>query len=254
MTKELMKQIENIPSFIEKTDTPPEFSLDECVLPFVRILQALSKECIKGDAKYLPDSEQGQFYNIATNELISGETGINIIPCYKKHVYSELTEIDGSGKFLGEYDFKDSVVLDSKRVEGKGALITPNGTFLVESYLYYCLNADTLEQIILSFKSTQIPKARRLNSRLMAKLHDKNGDGYRPLHSIKLNISSILERKDTNSWYGYQLGDLMWVNKKQYEAAKNFRDLIDKGLATHNIQNDFSTESDSNENIGDPKI
>ena len=134
-------------------------------------------------------------------------------------------------------------------MEGKGALITNKETFLLDSYLYYCLNADTLEQIILSFKSTQIPKAKRLNSRLLAKLKNEY-----PLYAIKLNISSILERKDTNSWYGYKLGELTWVGSEQYDAAKNFRDLIARGIASHNIQDDFSSESSSNESIGDPKI
>src|SRR4051812_7676312 len=48
-------------------------------LPFIKILQGLSPELERGNAKYIAGAQAGDIVHSITNEVFSGETGIAIV-------------------------------------------------------------------------------------------------------------------------------------------------------------------------------
>ncbi|HKU52551.1 MAG TPA: hypothetical protein VJQ25_08795, partial [Nitrospira sp.] len=54
------------------------FERGDVAIPFLRILQSNSPQVKKQNAKYVIDAEAGMFFNTATNDIYSGDTGIYV--------------------------------------------------------------------------------------------------------------------------------------------------------------------------------
>ena len=71
---------------------------EDLALPFLKILGQLSPEVNKRDGKYVQGAEPGMIYNTVSGELLNGEKGIQVLPCFYKLEYVEWQNIgEGSG-------------------------------------------------------------------------------------------------------------------------------------------------------------
>ena len=54
---------------------------EDMQIPFLRILQPLSPEVQKGDAKFIKGASAGDLFNTVTQQVWDGEDGVVLIPC-----------------------------------------------------------------------------------------------------------------------------------------------------------------------------
>lgn len=202
---------------------------DDVAIPFVSILQALSPQ-LRGEAK-IKGAEEGDFHNNVSNKAFKGP--IKLIPCAFQKSFVEWVPRDQGGGLVAQYDNDD--ILKQTQKNDKNQDILPNGNQIVTTAYHYCLLLNengTFERVVLSLTSTQLKKSRRWMSQMMGLMIEINGKKVRPpMYSHVYSATAVIETKDKNSWYGWNIGSPELIKSGEiYKAAKQFHDEVTKGL------------------------
>lgn len=100
----------NRPAYLkqDKIDMPVEESIR---FPRLKLIQALSPEKTKGNDKYIPGLEEGNFILQSDTVLrhIDGEEGIVVIPLAIRKRYVEYVPRIASGGFVASYDTREEM-------------------------------------------------------------------------------------------------------------------------------------------------
>lgn len=233
----------------------------EMLVPFVRILQALSPVCVEGSQSYDPDLRPGMIIHTATGEAYPKELGAGFIMCARDASYTEWVPIQpgvgtaGGGGFRGTWAHDDPRV--ARMIAEQGAfrkLQTAEGTELVETRTLYGLivprapDGSWIRELatngVISFSSTQLKKYRlivtRLQSLAQGKMKLVNGKALTPpSFAWRWNLTTQPEKNKFGSYYGWRLslaeatGDasMLKVNDELYHMAKALHDLVKRGMA-----------------------
>ena len=224
---------------------------EDLALPFLRILGQLSPQVTEGDAKYIASAKPGMIYNTVTSELYDGKKGIRVIPCYYKKDFPEWSDRgDGPGAPVAVHLPNSPVIQTGKRDGSKIRL--PNGNYLEETASYYIM-AETktggFTPALITMKSTQLNVSKKWNS-MMKTIQIPNGDGgfaIPPMHGVVYNLSSILQKNDKGSWYGWvvNMERIMGsADKSLYLMSKDFNSNVSKG----NVQTKADVEEVAKDN------
>ena len=224
---------------------------EDLALPFLRILGQLSPQVTEGDAKYVSNAKPGMIYNTVTSELYDGKKGIKIIPCYYKKDFPEWSDRgDGPGAPVAVHLSNSPVIQTGKRDGSKIRL--PNGNYLEETASYYVL-AETktgcYTPALITMKSTQLNVSKKWNS-MMKTIQIPNGNGgfaIPPMHGVVYNLSSVLQKNDKGSWYGWvvNMERIMGsADKSLYLMSKDFSSNVSKG----NVQTKADVEEVAKDN------
>ena len=224
---------------------------EDLALPFLRILGQLSPQVTEGDAKYIASAKPGMIYNTVTSELYDGKKGIRVIPCYYKKDFPEWSDRgDGPGAPVAVHLPNSPVIQTGKRDGSKIRL--PNGNYLEETASYYVM-AETktggFTPALITMKSTQLNVSKKWNS-MMKTIQIPNGDGgfaIPPMHGVVYNLSSILQKNDKGSWYGWvvNMERIMGsADKSLYLMSKDFNSNVSKG----NVQTKADVEEVAKDN------
>ena len=224
---------------------------EDLALPFLRILGQLSPQVTEGDAKYIASAKPGMIYNTVTSELYDGKKGIKVIPCYYKKDFPEWSDRgDGPGAPVAVHLPNSPVIQTGKRDGSKIRL--PNGNYLEETASYYIM-AETktggFTPALITMKSTQLNVSKKWNS-MMKTIQIPNGDGgfaIPPMHGVVYSLSSILQKNDKGSWYGWvvNMERIMGsADKSLYLMSKDFNSNVSKG----NVQTKADVEEVAKDN------
>ena len=224
---------------------------EDLALPFLRILGQLSPQVTEGDAKYVSNAKPGMIYNTVTSELYDGKKGIRVIPCYYKKDFPEWSDRgDGPGAPVAVHLPNSPVIQTGKRDGSKIRL--PNGNYLEETASYYIM-AETktggFTPALITMKSTQLNVSKKWNS-MMKTIQIPNGDGgfaIPPMHGVVYNLSSVLQKNDKGSWYGWvvNMERIMGSSDKSlYLISKDFNSNVSKG----NVQTKADVEEVAKDN------
>jgi hypothetical protein len=224
---------------------------EDLALPFLRILGQLSPQVTEGDAKYIASAKPGMIYNTVTSELYDGKKGIRVIPCYYKKDFPEWSDRgDGPGAPVAVHLPNSPVIQTGKRDGSKIRL--PNGNYLEETASYYIM-AETktggFTPALITMKSTQLNVSKKWNS-MMKTIQIPNGDGgfaIPPMHGVVYNLSSVLQKNDKGSWYGWvvNMERIMGSSDKSlYLISKDFNSNVSKG----NVQTKADVEEVAKDN------
>jgi hypothetical protein len=224
---------------------------EDLALPFLRILGQLSPQVTEGDAKYIASAKPGMIYNTVTSELYDGKKGIRVIPCYYKKDFPEWSDRgDGPGAPVVVHLPNSPVIQTGKRDGSKIRL--PNGNYLEETASYYIM-AETktggFTPALITMKSTQLNVSKKWNS-MMKTIQIPNGDGgfaIPPMHGVVYNLSSVLQKNDKGSWYGWvvNMERIMGSSDKSlYLISKDFNSNVSKG----NVQTKADVEEVAKDN------
>jgi hypothetical protein len=224
---------------------------EDLALPFLRILGQLSPQVTEGDAKYIANAKPGMIYNTVTSELYDGKKGIKVIPCYYKKDFPEWSDRgDGPGAPVAVHLPNSPVIQTGKRDGSKIRL--PNGNYLEETASYYIM-AETktggFTPALITMKSTQLNVSKKWNS-MMKTIQIPNGDGgfaIPPMHGVVYNLSSVLQKNDKGSWYGWvvNMERIMGsADKSLYLMSKDFNSNVSKG----NVQTKADVEEVAKDN------
>ena len=224
---------------------------EDMALPFVRILGQLSPQVTDGDAKYIESAKPGMIYNTVTSECFDGKKGIKVIPCYYKKDYPEWSDRgDGPGAPVAVHLSNSPIIQTGKRDGSKIRL--PNGNYLEETASYYVLvetKGGAMTPALITMKSTQLNVSKKWNSMMKTiQIPDgKGGMAIPPMHGVVYNLSSVLQKNDKGSWYGWSVTQDRIMGQKDktlYLTAKDFNSSVSKG----NVQTKADVEEKAKDN------
>ena len=215
------------------------YDSSELEIPFIRVAQAMSPQLRKKEAEYIAGLEQGDIYNKLTSQFWSGETGIEVIPCYQTTKYIEFIPEEQGGGYVGELAPNDPAIKQATRVGAKTTL--PNGNELVNSDQHFCLvlgEEGMYQPAVIDFKSTQLKISRRWKSMItMQRIkHPKHGLVQPPLIGTIWRLRTVEESNDRGTWFNYAVEKVKSLaedprpeDRDLLIAAKTFRESIAKG-------------------------
>lgn len=225
-------------------------STESFAIPFLSILQSGSPQVKKSDGAYIKGAEEGMLFNSVTNEVYSGDEGVEIIPCHYTQRFIEWKLREDGGGFVGEHLPTDPIV-SSTTQDDKFRRITPNGTQLVDTRNHYVLirTANGLSPAIMSLSSSQLKKSKQWMS-MMQGMKIKNPEtgmfDIAPMYSNVYKVSTVAESNDKGSWFGYRFSLVGKVtDEAEYNEAKSFASVVRAGNTK--VERNMQTEAPSNE-------
>ena len=229
-----------------------EAGLESYAIPFISILQSGSPQCKKSDGAYIPGAEEGMFINSVTNEVLSGEEGIHVIPFYFAQRFIAWGLREKGGGFKGEFMPNDAIVGQTER-DDKGRDIIKNRSAeqLVDTRVHYVLlsTADGWTPAVLSVSSTQVKKSKQWMSRMKA-MQIKNAAGLpvdAPMMSHIWHLTTVPESNDKGSWFGLKVGAaVLNTDMPAYRKAKELKQQVAEGKARAQYAEPAGTESEDN--------
>lgn len=242
-TKDLAVKEANLPALANmyEEDSGAGFEnadRDSYSIPFISILQSGSPQVKKSDGAYIKGAEEGFLFNSVSQEIISGEQGIRVIPAYFTRRFVEWVPRDsGGGGLVGEHLPSDPVVTTATR-DAKNQLVLPSGNLLVDTRTHYVLvlspDGNGYTPALISMSSTQVKKSRQWMTR-MESIKFKNAQGMMftpPMFSHIYHLTTVPESNDQGSWYGWKVEmDGPLEDPALYGAARAFRDAVKAGEA-----------------------
>jgi len=228
---------------------------EEFAIPFLRVLQKMSKECERGSG--IEGAEDGVIYNTVTQKCY-GE--VAVVPCHRSHTFIEWIPREAGGGLVDVHDPGSDVVRAAKEEHGAfGKLVLDNGHELQETYSIFALqllDSDAYEQVIINFASTQIKAYKQWMTRASGVLV-KQSDGRNvrpPLFAHKYRLSTIEQRNDKGVWSVFQSEFAnggadearLATDSELYLAARSFR-LAAKEFAADSLKRTGQDDQESDE-------
>lgn len=215
---------------------------DSYAIPLLSILQAGSPQVKKSDGAYISGAEEGSLYNSVTQDVINGDEGLEVVPCYYQRRFIRWGAREAGGGFKGEYAPNDPILQEARNIDGRllfpdamGAFNEKTSDVLMDTRNHYVLvlQADgSFTSALISMSSSQVKKSRQWMSK-MEGLRFKRGDGTLftpPMFSHAYKLTTVPESNDQGSWYGWKVETGKPVDDAGlYQAGKAFRDAISAG-------------------------
>ena len=202
-------------------------STDDMQIPFLRILQPLSPEINKTDAKFIKGASAGDLFNTVTGQTWDGDKGCIVVPCGYTVKFLEFGRRESGGGFFGEINPNDPDIANTQR-DG-AAEILPSGNELVRSAQHLVMIVDpetgVTQQAICDMKKTQLKVSKRWNTQLkMVKYQGPNGMFSPPMWGTAWRLSVVGESNDKGSWYNFAVENVQPTEVPQsvFAEAKEF--------------------------------
>lgn len=212
---------------------------DDFAIPFLNLLQKLSPQLDPDNPAYNSEAKQGQFFNTVTEELFEGSgDGVTVIPCHYERTFLEWKPRNEGGGLAGIH-----TVAEAALIKLGDDFTMENGNILSDTRMHYLLvlTEDGFKPAIVSLKSTQIKKSKKLMAQ-MSDIKVPAADGKKRTLSMYANVyklTSVLERKNEDTWYGFNFLRIGQIDKsglanpeEAFAEAKGFRTVITSGEAT----------------------
>jgi len=206
---------------------------DDVLIPRLAILQGLSPQLKKSKAEYIPGAVAGDICDLGTGQNFGDK--VTIVPVHYSKVWIEWAPRE-TGQGLVEIHKTEDALDDCVKNE-KGKMVNPAGNIIEETAQFYCLNLDAdCQMCFLSFASTQLKKARLLNTLAMhTKLHRADGSKYTPplfYQTFELGVAE--EGNNKGEWIGWTVAKGVPIStlengKEIFDYAVNFRRQIKAG-------------------------
>jgi hypothetical protein len=212
---------------------------DAFAIPFISILQSGSPQCKKSEGAYIKGAEEGMLFNTVTQEVLSGEIGITVIPCHYERVFLEFGDKDlGDNGFYGAHlPTSERVLSTPVATEGNraGKLVTNDQHLLSDTRQHYVLLVKpdgTFSPAVIGMSSTQVKASRTWMSKMDGiKFKRADGSVYTPpMFSHTYQLTTVPQKNDQGAWMGWKIEVKETVTDPQlYNAAKAFREAVVAG-------------------------
>ena len=186
-------------------------------IPFVRILQKLSPQLDKQKPEYVPQAEEGHFFNTITKEVYG--SSFTCIALKFERVYIEWRP--NRGGFVGYHSVDNAERLAVDKTFGNWT--TKDGNLLQENYVYLLIieGHENEGLVVLSLSSSMIKMAREWNRLMLTHVMD-NGQKARPYYLV-WNIRSEYRSNEKGNWYVPTVSFARYINQEQYIVAARER-------------------------------
>lgn len=195
----------------------------DVTLPRIGIIQAISPQLKKNEAKYIAGSEQGVLFNTLTNDLYP--EGITFIPVLFRKEWVAFKDREKGGGFKGAWPFKEEV---RARTEVE-AMEDAADIELLESHSHigYLVKSDgNLEQCVIACTKSALKFSRKINSLVTLAGVDRFAKAYL--------IKGIDATGPKGDYYTYDANTLGFVSQPVYKQAEAMYEFLkDKNIATN---------------------
>lgn len=164
-------------------------------VPFIKLMQAISPELNKKKPEYVEGAQSGMFINNITKEVY-GEV-LRIIPVLFERVYVEW--LPDRGGFVAQHSLATAKALTITEEFGKW--VTAEGNNLVETYMYYFMLPDHLEDglVALALSKSTIKAGKTLNTAVTRKFFP-NTAKLAPSFTQIYRMEVVEASNDKGSW------------------------------------------------------
>lgn len=202
------------------------FAGSDLAIPFLTILQKNSPQVDEDNGKYVKGARPGMIYNTVTNELFDKGAGVVVVPAGYQKKFVEWISRDDGGGFVAQHEPESEMVRACKPNE-KGKLETATGHQMVETAYHYVVLIDANgnpQWAVISMSSSQLKKSRKWNTLVAGVTMTVNGKTFKPpIFSHKYILRTVVEQKDQNTWYGWDVGSASVVDSRGvYDSAKAY--------------------------------
>lgn len=214
-----------------------EVAIDDQAIPFLKILQDISKEAKKKNDAYIDGAEPGMILDDVSKALYSGDEGVLVAPVYVEPAWVEwfIPEGGGTGQFRGKHP-NDTPLLEHCEKGPKGENFLPSGNQLVRTFYVYCLlihEDGMFDQVVISMARSQLKKAKAWNRQMKSTVLKKS-DGtpfVAPSFLFTYRLRTVVETSskgdDYHNWTISQ--DEMLANTRIYNLARQFAGAAESG-------------------------
>ncbi|HEV8176935.1 MAG TPA: hypothetical protein VGP44_04535 [Gemmatimonadales bacterium] len=217
------------------------FEQADLAIPFVRVAQKLSPTVNRRDAKYIEGLEVGDLYNTVTLEYWKGDEGVLFLPCHFQRSYIEWRPRPEGGLVRDYGSDRDMALAGTIKNEKGKDIKNDSKNEVITSALYHGMTIDPATgiatEVALSLSSTQLKKARDLNTKIQQFQLQNPASGKwftPPMFARVWRITTLLEIKDQNDWMGVKftpeaLTVAMAGGEELFLRAARFHELVRGG-------------------------
>lgn len=225
-------------------------SADDFALPFLRIVQSLSPERKRQDAKYIDGAEEGVIFNTVTRQLYGN--AITVIPVYYDTAVLEWRPRAAGGGFVARYDTREDALASAE--EGNDLQDISNVYVLVN-------NSGDWDHAVLTFKKGARGTAKAWNSKMkMTKLPRSDGSKFTPpIFAKQYSITTVERSNEKGSWFVFKVdleGGQFVQDLETYALAKTFHESLLKGVVGADFRKDVDEPPAGASDVedGEPKM
>ena len=236
------------PAFLQKyqEDKNKGYSTaaEDRLVPFIRLLQALSPELKPKNEKFVKGAEFGDIYlKNHVQPIIKPETGIRVQPCAYDHCWVEWVPRGKGGGFVERHKKRPADVEERPNPEDPTRVKLyrkSTGNEIIETrYQYVRMNGRAY---VMSFTSTGHTAWKNWNELMIAVSEGEAAFS----HTYKLVPK--LNTKGDQEWYQWTVedGSWEWVDEIEYLEGQKFEKSVRDGLkVAENEEGDSDSETES---------
>lgn len=218
-------------------------------LPFLKILTNNSPQVTQGDAKFIGEARPGMVINSVLNKLYNGADGFKVVPCFFKFEYVEWADRGTKDSLapVNSYPADSDIMTKTKRGDDRKDRLS-NGNYIEPTHYHYVMMVDENDQpsetAVIVMKATQAKKSKKWNSMMLSQRR-KGAKGFfqPPTWSQIYTLSTVLEKNNLGSWYGWEIEHQGTIQSKDVlEAAYTFYNSCKQGAVKVNHDKEESVE------------
>lgn len=210
---------------------------NDIAIPYISILQALSPQVSEGAPEQIPGAKAGMFFQNVNVITWDGKTGLDVVPfAYDRNIL-QWTPREKGGGLVGVHDLNTPLMAQAKPND-KNIPTLPDGTNLIDTAQHYVLYNSPIsgawEPAIVSMKSSSLKKSRLWNS-LISQQMIPGTEQTAPRWLYKWHLTTVIEAKDANRWFNFEIAREGFVDKAIYLKAKSLHEAFRSGKMAADI-------------------
>jgi hypothetical protein len=176
----------------------------------------------------------------------AGQDPLQFVPCGFQKLFVEWKPRDSGGGFVKVH--RDEAILVECRKDERNRDLLRNGNLIATTAYYYglLLVSGERKQYVIGMTSTALKTSRKwINLMSALKLNGPQGKFTPPMFSHWYKLTTQVETKDNNSWYGWciNMGGLL-EDKELIGDARNISKLVASGAQLALPSSSSEEESD----------
>jgi len=188
-------------------------NVDSSVLaiPYISLLQSLSKACTEGTADYIEGARPGKFLNSVTKEISDNIICANM---FMNVIFTANKKRNLGDDFKGEHATREAAV---QHLEAEGVNPEDYDIEEVHKHMLTLLDPDTgeiLSGAIFSFRKTGLKTSRQWNSHILTEY--PNADRFAGIWKMSNKTTS----NSKGTWQTVQLDLIGFASEKTHAALK----------------------------------
>ena len=198
---------------------------DDQATPFLKILQAISREVSRKSDAYIQGAEPGMIADSVERVAFDGDEGIDVVCVRVEPAWIEWEQDDRGGQ--GTFVARHPADLDVSHLgkNDRGEVITQTGNVLVKTLYFYVLRVledGGVAPAVISMARSQLKKGRAWNRQMLSATVENEGQRFRaPSFYYKYRLRTTSESGRGGEYYAWSVERGGAVDAALYQVAKS---------------------------------